>query len=526
MHTLMHTLVKLLLFLFVSVFADADAAVESPSHTATHSGTPTKTATKTATSTETSTSSATKSALSSKSAEASKSATSTKTLTSTSSSTPSGTASSTSSSSSTASASATKSAISTRTASSTSSASATATATTTATQTPSTTTSILPLNLPASQGLAAGTFFAGSAIGVSLFLCLLCFLVPNQLKKVFDGLKKRSRGGFQGSAPEEESLLTVTTINPRGPSTMASAASDIASLQAQLTEKSDELDRVRAIAFSPVPAEVLKAATTVSVRSSMGNNGEPFWDRREFLQSAGSHVSLLVQLLDESLVDAFSSSKAIQSTVSAQSLSQATTWPGDKKTITEVFCLAQSLSSLMRSTVSVATGIISSKTSAVAALSLGVGNSPSVEEAALAKSWASSAPATQFVRNSLQVQWTSGAIKFEKSAETIVDAWIKTLGSELSSQLGKEPRAKLIRAVSLHLKLELWVASCDNTNVSWSLRGNGNSDMVEYNSEEHNLFSFSGRTHAEGTPVLFIGPELCGPVDVKSRATRALVFCS
>jgi len=369
-------------------------------------------------------------------------------------------------------------------------------------------------------------FISGSAIGVSLFLCLLCFLVPNQLRKVFDGLKKRSRGGFQGTAPEEESLLTVTTINPRGPSTLASAASDIASLQAQLTEKSDELDRVRAIAFSPVPAEVLKAATTVSVRSATGGAGEAFWDRREFLQSAGSHVSLMVQLLDESLVDAFSSSAAIQNTVPAQSLSLGSSWPGEKKTINEVFCLAQSLSSLMRSTVSVASGIISSKTSAVAALSLGVGVSPSAEEAALAKSWAMSAPATQFVRNSLQVQWTSGAVKFEKSAETIVDGWLKTLGSELSSQIGKEPRAKLIQASALHLKLELWVASCDNANVSWSLRGNGDSEIVDYNSEEHNLFSFSGRTHSEGTPVLFIGPELRGPGDVRSRATRALVFCS
>ena len=141
-------------------------------------------------------------------------------------------------------------------------------------------------------------FISGSAIGVSLFLCLLCFLVPNQLRKVFDGLKKRSRGGFQGTAPEEESLLTVTTINPRGPSTLVSAASDIASLQAQLTEKSDELDRVRAIAFSPVPAEVLKAATTVSVRSASGGAGEAFWDRREFLQSAGSPRFRALSLLN------------------------------------------------------------------------------------------------------------------------------------------------------------------------------------------------------------------------------------
>ena len=487
------------------------SATHTKSSTATHSATHTKTSASSATATHSATH--TKSSTSSSSATATASASASDSVTATATSTQSLTRTSTATSS------ATKSAEPTHTSTSSSTSTSTTTATPTPTITPTTTTSILPLNLPASQGLAAGTFFAGSAIGVTLFLLVLCFLVPNQLKKLFDGLKKRSKGGFQGSPPEEESLLSVvTTVNPR-------TVSEVASLQSQLTEKTEELERVRAIAFSPVPADVLKAAATVSVRSVSG--GSQFWDRREFLQNAGSHVSLLVQLLDETLVDAFSSSTALQSrAISSQSLSYASSWPGEKKTIHEVFIVAQSLSSLLKNTVTAANEIISTKANAVAALSLGVGSSPSVEEITLSKSWSNSAPARQFLRNSLQVSWTSGAIKFEKIAEKIIDNWLNTLGTEFTNQLGKEAKTKLIKAIALHLKLELWVSSCDNANVSWSLRSNNEFEMVEYNSEQHNLFSFSGRTHAEGTLVIFLGPELRGPTDVFSRATRALVFCS
>jgi len=401
--------------------------------------------------------------------------------------------------------------------------------------------------MPAAKALAASTFFAGTFAGLLIVLCCAAYYAPAPLRRLWLSLRGAKRRG------DGDGDNAGTRLLPPGEGGAASPGAAEAVLRAQLARAADEVARLQALAFSSatgtsaVPEALTAAARALGGRSAgagagvasggTGANAAALWDRREFLQATAAHSSLLLQLVDEHLVDALKAGEA----GTTQALQQV---GGGAQHPAEVVALAAAVHSLLSMAAAQAAALLAARRAAVAASSMGLPGAPaaagSTEAAALLAQWAASAPFAAFFRASLELSWAAGAIDFAGAAEAVVAAWARALCAARGAAAGGAAaaaleralaagaaREALHRAVALHLRLAVWPAVVQS-GLAWGARAGGGAapEPAALDSAAHVLFSVSGRALGEGAAVLFVGPELSGDVELRTRGNRALVFAA
>jgi hypothetical protein len=385
--------------------------------------------------------------------------------------------------------------------------------------------------MPATQSLAASTFFAGAGVGLLGVLGCVAYFAPALLRRLLLWLRasaKRLGGGGAGADGESGGADSSTRLLAR---TSTQDEASAAELKQQLARSAAEISRLQVLAFSSVngtsavPEALAAAARAAGSSPGAGTAAAAFWDRREFLQATATHCSLLLQLLDEHLVDA---------------LAQPASSAAGQHHPAEVVALASALHSLLTMTAAQAAALLASRRAAVAASSIGLasdappaGAGPA--EAALVAQWAASAPFEAFLRSALELAWVSGALDFAGATDAVVRAWTSARGAERGGgAAGKALEraladgaagAALRRAVALHLRLAVWPAVAQS-GLRWGVRGDGLGapEPTALDSSAHVLFSASGRALGEGASVLFVGPELSGDAELRGRGNRAIVF--
>jgi TolA-binding protein len=389
--------------------------------------------------------------------------------------------------------------------------------------------------MPATQSLAASTFFAGASVGLLGVLGCVAYFAPALLRRLLLWLRasaKRLGGGGAGADGEGGGVDSSTRLLARTSTQNEASATE---LQQQLARSAAEISRLQVLAFSSVngtsavPEALAAAARAAGSSRGAGATAAAFWDRREFLQATATHCSLLLQLLDEHLVDAL-----------APGVAQPASSAAGQHHPAEVVALASALHSLLTMTAAQAAALLASRRAAVAASSIGLasdappaGAGPA--EAALVAQWAASAPFEAFLRSALELAWVSGALDFAGATDAVVRAWTSARGAERGGgAAGKALEraladgaagAALRRAVALHLRLAVWPAVAQS-GLRWGVRGDGLGapEPTALDSSAHVLFSASGRALGEGASVLFVGPELSGDAELRGRGNRAIVF--
>jgi hypothetical protein len=441
---------------------------------------------------------------------------------------------------------------------------------------------VQPLNLPAAQELAASTFFAGAGAGLLGIGCCLAYFAPALARRLLASIRGGAKrgagtllygsggsgggsggsggggsgsGGSGGGGDSAESAGVTTRLLPlsggEGGDTEAAVAVD---LRSQLARSAEEVARLQVLAFSASSGAssasegLLAAARAVGGGGSGGgraaganSNAAAVWDRREFVQATSTHVSLLLQLLDEQLVDALSEGSGgggggggggSSGGGGAVLRAAAVEVPAQPA---EVIALAEAVHQLLSMTALQAAALVAAHRSAIAASSLRLGTAAKgPAEAALVEQWAASAGFAAFFRSAMELCWTSGALDFAGAADVVAASWTRALcmargsgaaGAALEAALSAPAaRAALQRAIGLHLRLAVWPAVVQS-DLRWGLRGRGAPVAAALDSAAHVLFSASGRALGEGASVLLVGPEL-SDADLRGRGNRAIVLAA
>ncbi len=370
-------------------------------------------------------------------------------------------------------------------------------------------------------------------------LCCAAYYAPALVRRLLLRLRGKRRGaGADGDA--DNASMPLLPSGGASPGPAASAAE--AGLRAQLARASDEVARLQALAFSSatgasaVPEALAAAARLLGGRGAGGGaNAAPLWDRREFVQATAAHCSLLLQLLDEHLVDALA---AAGGAGGGGGGGGGGAQASSAQHPAEVVTLAAALHLLLSKTAAQAAATVAERRDAVAASSMGLPGAPAAgsAEAALLAQWAASAPFAAFFRAALELSWAAGAIDFAGTADAVVVAWTRALcaargGGAAAAALERALAASAVRealrrAVALHLRLAVW-PSIVQSGLVWGVRaGGGAPEPTALDSAAHVLFSASGRALGEGAAVLFVGPELTGDLELRTRGNRALVFAA